>query len=161
MYPLSKFNGRMQTMDWSKIPNFPSPAGGQEETRWVLPEKFFDELNDVLDEVPPLPGEERMYANIHAILDAPQKDPRLKAALVASATESEKNIVTPLFQFRNYGLPLPNNWTTQKMVPTSEPTTTPAQRLLSPTSSSTRKTRRSIFIILKGTWTPPPVVKVK
>jgi hypothetical protein len=115
MYPLSKFTSQMQTMDWTKIPNFPVPGGGgQEETKWVVPEKFFDELSDVLDETPPLPGEEPMYANIHRILDAAQKDPKLKAALVASATESDKNIVTPLFQFRNYGLPLPDNWTTQK-----------------------------------------------
>src|SRR5215469_10203308 len=57
MYPLSKFNNQMQTMDWSKIPDFPPPAGaGQEETKWVIPDKFFDELGDVLDEVPPMPG---------------------------------------------------------------------------------------------------------
>jgi hypothetical protein len=114
MYPLSKFTGQMQTMDWSKLPNIPSPGGGQEETKWVVPEKFFDELGDLLDEVPPMSGEEPMYANTRRILDAAQKDPKLKAALVASAIDSDKNIVTPLFQFRNYGLPLPNNWTTQK-----------------------------------------------
>lgn len=114
MYPLSKFNGQLQNTDWAKMPKFPTPPGtGQEETKWVVPEKFFDELPDVLNEVPPMPGEEVMYANIHAILDAAQKDPKLKAALVASATDSEKNIVTPLFQFRNYGIPLPANWTTQ------------------------------------------------
>jgi hypothetical protein len=114
MYPLSKFTGQMQTKDWTKAPNFPTPAGaGAEETKWVVPETFFDELPDVLNEVPPMPGEEVKYANIHAILDAAQKDPKVKAALVASATESEKNIVTPLFQFHNYGLPLPYNWTTQ------------------------------------------------
>jgi hypothetical protein len=115
MYPLSKFTGQTQTKDWTKVPNFPTPPGaGKEETKWVIPEKFFDELGDVLDEVPPMPGEESMYANIRSILDAAQKEPKLKAALVASATESEKEIVTPLFQFRNYGLPLPENWTTQK-----------------------------------------------
>ena len=114
MYPLSKFTGQMQTKDWTKAPNFPTPAGsGAEETKWVVPETFFDQLPDVLNEVPPMPGEEVMYANIHAVLDAAQKDPKLKAALVASASDSEKNIVTPLFQFRNYGIPLPNNWTTQ------------------------------------------------
>lgn len=114
MYPLSKFTGQMQTTDWSKIPNFPSPSGaGQAETKWVDPAKFFDELSDVLNEVPPLPGEEPMYANIRAILDAAQKDPKLHAALIAAANDAEKNMVAPLFQFRNYGLPLPYNWTTQ------------------------------------------------
>ena len=115
MYPLSKFTGQMQTKDWTKAPNFPTPPGsGAEETKWVVPEKFFDELSDVLDEVPPLPGEEHWYTTAHQLLDAAQKDPKLKAALVASATDSDKNIVTPLFQFHNYGLPLPDNWTTQK-----------------------------------------------
>jgi len=116
LYPLSKFTaGQMRTMDWSKLPNIPAPGGGgQEETKWVVPEKFFDELSDVLNEVPPLPGEEHWYTTAHQLLDAAQKDPKLKAALVASATDAEKNIVTPLFQFRNYGLPLPDNWTTQK-----------------------------------------------
>jgi hypothetical protein len=114
MYPLSKFTGQMQTKDWTKAPNFPTPPGaGKEETKWVVPETFFDELPDVLNEVPPLPGEEVAYANLQAVLDAAQKDPKLKAALVASASSAEKDIVTPLFQFHNYGLPLPDNWTTQ------------------------------------------------
>jgi hypothetical protein len=114
MYPLSKFTGQMQTTEWAKLPKFPSPGGGSAETKWVDPNTFFDELGDVLNEVPPLPGEESMYADIHRILDAAQKDPKLKAALVAGANDADKNIVTPLFQFHNYGLPLPNNWTTQK-----------------------------------------------
>jgi hypothetical protein len=113
MYPVSKFTGKMQTMDWAQIPNYPQPGGGQEETKWVDPGKFFDELGDVLNEVPPLPGEEPMYANIRRVLDAAQKDPKLHDALVAAASDSDKNIVTPLLQFRNWGLPLPYNWTTQ------------------------------------------------
>jgi hypothetical protein len=114
MYPLSKFTGQTQTKDWTKAPNFPMPSGsGAGETKWVVPETFFDELPAVLNEVPPMPGEEVMYANIRAILDAAQKDPKVKAALVASASDAEKNIVEPLFQFHNYGIPLPYNWTTQ------------------------------------------------
>lgn len=114
MFPLSKFSGQMQTMGWSKLPSFPTPGSGQEETKWVVPEKFFDELSEVLDEVPPLPGEEQFYSNARALLEAAQKDPKVKAALVSSAIDAGKNIVMPLFQFRNYGLPLPHNWTTQK-----------------------------------------------
>ena len=61
MYPLSKFTGQMQTMEWAKAPNFPPPAGaGAGETKWVVPETFFDELPEVLNEVPPMPGEEVM-----------------------------------------------------------------------------------------------------
>jgi hypothetical protein len=113
MYPLSKFTGQQQTKDWSTAPKFPSAAQGEEETKWVDPKTFFDELPDVLKEVPPLPGEEAIYQNIQSVLDAAKADPKLHAALVASADDADKNLMTPLFQFHNYGIPLAHNWTTQ------------------------------------------------
>ncbi len=36
---------------------------------------------------------------------------KLHAALVASAVEADKDLITPLFQFHNSGLPLAYNWT--------------------------------------------------
>ena len=112
MYPLSKFTGQTQTKDWTKVPSFPNASTGEEETKWVQPESYFDELGAILKEVPPLPGEEALYANMQSVLDAAAKDPKLHAALVASAVEADKNLITPLFQFHNSGLPLPYNWTT-------------------------------------------------
>jgi hypothetical protein len=113
MYPLSKFTGQQQTKQWSSAPTFPSASQGEEETKWVDPNSFFDELSDVLKEVPPLPGEEALYQNIQSVLDAAKTDAKLHAALVASANDAEKNLITPLFQFHNWGLSLPHNWTTQ------------------------------------------------
>ncbi len=114
IYPLSKFTGKAQIKDWSKIPVFPSPSSsGEEETKWVVPESFFDVLGTVLTEVPPFPGEEAWYANIQSVLDAAQADPKLRTTLVAAAVEAEKKILGPLFQFHNYGIPLAHNWTTQ------------------------------------------------
>ena len=113
LYPLSKFTGKTQTMDWATLPNYPSSSQGEEETKWVVPETFFDVLPTVLKEVPPLPGEEAFYANMQSVLDAASKDPKLHAALVASAVDADKNLITPLFQFHNYGIPLPHHWTTQ------------------------------------------------
>ena len=44
VYPLTEFDGQMKTKDWSKAPSFPAPAGaGSGETKWVLPEKFFEQ----------------------------------------------------------------------------------------------------------------------
>lgn len=113
MYPLSKFTGQQQTKDWSAVPKFPSTAQGDEEVKWVEPKPFFDELGDVLKEVPPLPGEEAIYQNVSNTLDAAKADPKLHAALVQAAIDADTNLVGPLFQFHNYGLPLPNHWTTQ------------------------------------------------
>ncbi|MBN9522926.1 DUF1254 domain-containing protein [bacterium] len=111
-YPLSKFNGKVQPMDWSKVPEFPG-AKGNAEVKWVIPEKTVDVLPEILDQVPPMAGEEAMYAQFRAVLAAVKADAKLKEAFTKAAVEAEREIVTPLFQFRHYGLPLSGNWTTQ------------------------------------------------
>jgi hypothetical protein len=114
MYPLADFDGKMKSKDWSKLPIFPSTSQGDEEIKWVKPEAFFDVLPAVLNDAPPLPGEEARYAQIRSVLNAAAKDPKLKDALSQIAVETEKALITPLFQFRSYGLPLPYQWTTQR-----------------------------------------------
>jgi hypothetical protein len=81
-------------------------------TQWVFPEKFFDELPAVLASAPPLPGEEARYAQVLAVLDAIKSDPALKPALIEAAKEAEEQLVEPLFEFRNFGIPLPHHWCT-------------------------------------------------
>jgi hypothetical protein len=114
MYPLADFDGKMKSKDWTKLPVFPSGQQGDEEIKWVKPEAFFDVLPAVMDDAPPLPGEEARYAQIRSVLDAAAKDPKLKDLLTQVAIETDKDVVTPLFQFRSYGLPLQYQWTTQK-----------------------------------------------
>lgn len=114
MYPLSMFDGKPKQQEWAKLPKIAAPSsGGSGETAWVQPTKFVDELALVLKDAPPLPGEEARYANIEAVLAAAQKDPAIKAAMIDEAGKTEKELVDPLLQFRNYGLPLSHNWTTQ------------------------------------------------
>ena len=67
----------------------------------------------VLDDAAPLPGEEARYAEVRALIAAARNDPALKAAMIDEATKAEQDLVTPLFQFRNYGLPVAHHWTTQ------------------------------------------------
>lgn len=113
IYPLSRYMGKAQTKDWSKVPTFPAPTDqGAGETKWVDPETFFDELPDVLRDVPPLPGEEALYAQMKAVLDAAAKDPAIKEQLKQVAIDADKNLVGPLFEFRNNGIPVGNGWTT-------------------------------------------------
>lgn len=114
MYPISQFDGKMKAKDWANIPKFPNASAnqGDQETQWVVPDKFFDELGAVLDEVPPLSGEEAIYANVRAVLAAASKDEKLRATLQKSARDADSGLVNPLFKFKNSGLPLPHNWTT-------------------------------------------------
>ena len=111
VYPLTEFDGKMKTKDWKNTPSFPAPPSTGGETKWVVPEKFFDELPIVLKQTPPMPGEEAMYATFQAVLDAAAKDPKLKEVLIQTAVASEKDVIGPLFQFHNNGRPVGNGWT--------------------------------------------------
>jgi hypothetical protein len=109
-YPLSQFDGKMKTMDWSKAPHFPTPTGVVGETKWVVPEQFYDQLSGVMKLVPPLPGEEALYAWISSVLEAAAKDPATKAALVESFVAADRELIAPLFQWKHNGRSAGNGW---------------------------------------------------
>jgi len=110
-YPLSEFDGKMKTKDWSKLPHFPAPKpSGKGETQWVNPDTFFDELPAVMKQVPPLPGEEALYKWISSVLDAAAKDPAIKKTLTETVVAAEREMISPFFQWRNNGRPAGNGW---------------------------------------------------
>src|SRR5262245_26898013 len=113
MYPLAEFDRKMKSRDWTQLPKKQSASGGDEEVKWVVPEKFFDVLPKVLADAPPLPGEEARYAEVQAVQAAAEQDPEIKAAISEAAVEADKELVKPVFEFRNWGIPLPHNWSTQ------------------------------------------------
>jgi hypothetical protein len=111
VYPLSDFDGEMKTIDWSELPDIPAPAQqGSGETKWVVPEKFFDQFPKVLDMVPPLPGEEALYAQFRWLMDVAANDPDLKQAIVDEAVATEKAVIDPFFQWKHNGKPAGNGW---------------------------------------------------
>jgi hypothetical protein len=110
-YPLSQFDGKMKITDWSKLRHFSAPpSSGKGEAKWVNPETYFDELPAVMKQVPPLPGEEALYAWISSVLDAGAKDPDIKRTLGETAVIAEREIIAPLFQWRYNGRPAGNGW---------------------------------------------------
>jgi hypothetical protein len=115
-YPLAEFDGQMKMVDYAALPHFPAPPPSSDggESKWVVPETFFDELPSVLDDVPPLPGEEAIYANIRQLLNAAHTDPALAKRLTETAVASEREIVSPTFQWRHNGVPAGNNWNRSK-----------------------------------------------
>ena len=110
-YPLSDFTGEMKTIEWKAAQDIPTPdEGGGGETRWVVPDKYFDQFPDVLAMVPPLPGEEAMYAQFRWLMDVVTKDPKLKTAIVDEAGKAEKEIIGPFLQWKHNGTPAGNGW---------------------------------------------------
>jgi len=113
MYPLSMYDGRMKVNDWRKVKRYPSQSSGEEETKWVPPEKFFDELPAVLKDAMPLPGEEERYTRVLAVVAAAREDAGLKKAIDDEIARADTDLVAPLLQFRNYGIQLVDHWSTQ------------------------------------------------
>ena len=110
-YPLSEFDGKMKITDWSKLPHFPAPkSSGKGETGWVNPETYFDELPAVMKAVPPLPGEEALYAWIGSVLEAAAKNPEIMKTLKETAAQAEREMMTPLLQWHFNGRPAGNGW---------------------------------------------------
>jgi hypothetical protein len=112
MYPLGEYDGKMKSRDWTKLPNELSTEGGDEEVKWIMPEKFFDVLPRVFADAPPMPGEEARYAQVVAVLAAAEGDAKIKAALIKATIEADTGLVAPLFEFRNFGVQLPRHWST-------------------------------------------------
>jgi hypothetical protein len=111
IYSLDQYDGKMKTHDWTKLRKYmPESEGESGESRWVFPETFFDQLPDVLNDAPPLAGEEARYASILAVIAAANNDHDLKQALIDEATTCEAELVDPLLQFRNWGVPVGNGW---------------------------------------------------
>ena len=111
-YPLGEYTGESQHCDWSKPRWLPNLAARGAASRGVSPETFFDVLPAVLDDVPPLPGEEPLYARFRELLTAAENDPAVAAEIRRAAAEAQADEVAPLFEFRNLGRPLPAHWTT-------------------------------------------------
>ena len=102
----------MKTTDWTKSPHFLVPKDNvpKGESRWVNPATYYDEL-PVDERMPPLPGEEALYAWIRSVWAAAAKDPETKQALVESFNAANSELVDPCFNFKYNGRPIGNGWT--------------------------------------------------
>jgi hypothetical protein len=109
-YPLKDFTGTMKAIEWRQVPVIAGPKSSGEETKWVVPEKFFDQFGEALDLVDPLSGEEAMIQQFRLLLDAAGADPALKKVLVQTAIETEENVIHPFFAWQHNGLPAGNGW---------------------------------------------------
>ncbi|MBN4667680.1 DUF1254 domain-containing protein [Pandoraea nosoerga] len=112
MYPLAQYDGKFKHTDWRSLKRVPSQDSGDSETSWVVPEKFIDVLPAALADSPALPGEESMYAQALALVEAAKSSPAMRKAIDDELKLADAQLIAPLFEFRNFGIPLPNHWST-------------------------------------------------
>ncbi|MFF0547300.1 DUF1254 domain-containing protein [Nocardia thailandica] len=111
VYPLTEFTGQMKTKNWSDVPSFPVEADSTgEETKWVRPETFFDQLPEVLATVPPQPGEQALYAQFTGLLDAAARFPDLRETIEKAVADTDTGLVKGLMRWGYNGSPDRNGW---------------------------------------------------
>ena len=109
VYPLADYDGQMKTRVWAEAPSFGEAAEGG-ESKWVRPETFAEQLEEVIDTVAPLPGEEAMYGQVRAVLAAIDRDPELKSVFAAAVTELDEELIPDFLRWEYNGKSAGNNW---------------------------------------------------
>ena len=78
-------------------------------------------LSETLLDLPePPPGEEALYNWIGSVLDAAAKDPEIKQTLKEEAVATEREVITPLFQWRYNGRSAGNGCTSPVKMPSGD-----------------------------------------
>jgi hypothetical protein len=147
----------MKADDWANVPTFPVPGEATEgEIRWVVPAHCFDQLPEVLDAVPPLPGEEALYQQFRDLLAAADASPEVKRTLVDVAHETEQETISRSV-FAGHEEPRPHLWCRRIALCTSVTPGQAAPRF--PTGFPPRRTRSRSPFVPSGpsspSWTPP------
>ncbi|WP_431279503.1 DUF1254 domain-containing protein [Leifsonia poae] len=109
-YPLDEFDGTTKTKDWSDVPSFPGSAASGAETKWVVPDTFFDQLATVLESVPPLPGEDALYAQFRALLAHASRDPETLRLMIDAAKRVDNSLIAEFIRWEYNGAPAGNGW---------------------------------------------------
>lgn len=111
-YPLSEYTGKMKTIDWQTIPPIPNPAAGKSkgETKWVIPDKYFDQFSEVLEIVSPMPGEEALYGQFRALMKIAAEKPEIKKMMTDAVVELDKTLMKDFLQWKYNGKPAGNGW---------------------------------------------------
>ena len=110
VYPLSEYTGEMKTKNWKEAPAVKSGDGSGGETKWVVPEKFLDQLAVVLKDVPALPGEESMYGQFAALLAVLENNPQLKKEVTQELVELDNTMIKDFLKWQYNGKPAGNGW---------------------------------------------------
>jgi hypothetical protein len=112
-YPMSQYDRMPKKRDWTTLAKTTAAGGGGSgELQWVKPENFPEDLARVVASVPPMAGEETLHALFKSLADAAANNPKVKEILKQAAIEADKELVSPMFDYRNFGTALPDNWMT-------------------------------------------------
>ncbi|MEM8562962.1 MAG: DUF1254 domain-containing protein, partial [Pseudomonadota bacterium] len=112
MYPLTEFDGQWRTFDWSNAPRIPYPMGWIQRSspKWVDPTGFLDQLAEILERIPPLPGEEPLYDQYRTLVAAAKQNRPIKNTMIEAAKQTESGVIEGFLRWSENGEPAGNGW---------------------------------------------------
>ncbi|MEM8606084.1 MAG: DUF1254 domain-containing protein [Myxococcota bacterium] len=111
-YPRSEFDGSWVTTDWQNAPRIPYLLGliKRGPPVWVEPKKFLDQLAEILDRVPPLPGEEPLYDEFRTLIAAAKQDRATRRAVIKTFEDMQTNVIDGFLAWSKNGEPAGRGW---------------------------------------------------
>ena len=115
IYPLSQFDRKMKTKDWSRLP-VPVPKDrpkySSKQPPWVGVRDVVWRLPTVMQQVPPMPGEEALYQFDRQRSRCRWQGPGSDEDTTGNSFATDPELVAPMMQWRYEGQPAGNGWTT-------------------------------------------------
>lgn len=109
IYPLSQFDGKIKTKDWSKVTKVQIKGIRAEYSAtlppWVEPAKFFDQLATVMKQVPQMPGEEVLFNWLGRMIGGAAKDSEVMNTLGAKR-KNRTGCQHPLGSYKSGSAPI-------------------------------------------------------
>lgn len=111
-YPLNEFDGTWVTTEWRNAPRIPYLLGWIKwgPPVWVEPKKFLDQLAEILDQVPPLPGEEPLYDEFKRLIAAASQDRATRRTIVKTFEKTQTEVIDGFLAWQKNGEPAGRGW---------------------------------------------------
>lgn len=107
-YPLIDFNNKFQYKNWRKLKWLPNLSN----TKKIQTKDFLKTLPEIIKNVPALPNEKLLYEKLNFLIKETSQSKELFEAANKTIFDIEKELEKNLFNFGNFGVPLPNGWHT-------------------------------------------------
>ncbi|MEM7437082.1 MAG: DUF1254 domain-containing protein [Myxococcota bacterium] len=111
-YPVQEYDGEWAITEWRNAPRIPYLLGliKRGPPVWVEPKKFLDQLAEILERVPPLPGEEPLYERFRELTAAAAEDRAIRRAAVSTFAAMQADVIDGFLKWSENGEPAGNGW---------------------------------------------------
>lgn len=111
-YPVSEFDGTWVTTEWRNAPRIPYVLGWIERGPpvWVKPGDFLEQLTEILQRVPPLPGEEPIYEEFRTLIAVAEQSRSTRRTVERTFETLQTKVIDGFLRWSENGEPAGHGW---------------------------------------------------